>query len=224
MPSRIPLTLVVVLFFSFVEHLQAQVSPVVIDPVLDAATIAGFVLENDNYTKIKQHQEAIEALQTTLVATTASINIWQKKIFTGLTTVQQNVQNAWQIAECYTLLKQLYNNESKMIAEGASDPLALVLVEKAQTELVNKAVTYYDQIATLLIKQRSDMIMDAGERISLMNKILADIRILDGIAYQCYLKVHYTIVNGLWKSLLGTNKIANQDAQLMNSVLKNWKF
>jgi hypothetical protein len=212
------------IFFISVAKTHAQISPVVIDPVLDAATIAGFVLENDNYTKIKDNQNAIEVMQATVVATTASINDWQKKIFNGLTTVKQNVQNAWQIYECYTLLKQLYSNESKMISEGSSDPLAYALVTKAQTELVDKGVTYYGQISTLLVQESSDMIMDAGERISLMNKILADIRTLDSIAYECYLKVHFTVVNGLWKGLLGTSRIVNQDAQLMNSVLKTWNF
>ena len=223
MNRRYASTLIALLFF-FIMEAHAQISPVVIDPVLDAATIAGFVLENENYTKIKDNQNAIEALQATVVATTASINDWQKKIFKGLTTVKQNVQNAWQIYECYTLLKQLYNNESKMISEGSPDPLAYALVAKAQTELVNKGITYYGQISTLLVQQSSDMIMDAGERISLMNKILADIRTLDNIAYQCYLKVHFTVINGLWKGLLGTSKIVNQDAQLMNSTLKTWKF
>ncbi|MBS1666682.1 MAG: hypothetical protein JST58_04825 [Bacteroidetes bacterium] len=223
MINRYASTLIIALFFLLMDA-QAQISPVVIDPVLDGATIAGFVLENENYTKIKDKQNAIEALQATVVATTASINDWQKKIFKGLTTVKQNVQNAWQIYECYTLLKQLYNNESKMISEGSSDPLAYVLVAKAQTELVNKGISYYDQISTLLVQESSDMIMDAGERLSLMNKILADIRTLDNIAYQCYLKVHFTVINGLWKGLLGTSKILNQDAQLMNSTLKNWKF
>ncbi len=223
MNSRYAYTLIVLLGF-FITDAQAQISPVVIDPVLDAATIAGFVLENENYTKIKDNQNAIEALQATVVATTASINDWQKKIFNGLTTVKQNVQNAWQIYECYTLLKQLYTNESRMISEGSSDPLAYALVAKAQTELVNKGITYYGQISTLLVQENSDMIMDAGERLSLMNKILADIRTLDNIAYQCYLKVHFTVINGLWKGLLGTSKIVNQDAQLMNSTLKTWKF
>jgi hypothetical protein len=221
--SRYSCALIFTLFIS-VSKTHAQISPVVIDPVLDAATIAGFVLENDNYTKIKDNQNAIEVLQATVVATTASINDWQQKIFNGLTTVQQNVQNAWQIYECYTLLRQLYSNESKMISEGSSDPLAYALVAKAQTELVDKGVTYYGQISTLLVQESSDMIMDAGERITLMNKILADIRTLDNIAYQCYLKVHFTVVNGLWKGLLGTSMIVNQDAQLMNSVLKTWKF
>lgn len=223
MINRYACLLAAILIISM-PYVQAQISPVVIDPILDGATIAGFVLENENYTKIKDNQHAIEVLQATVVATTASINDWQKKIFNGLTTVKQNVQNAWQIYECYTLLKQLYTNESKMISEGSSDPLAYTLVARAQTELVNKGVTYYDQISSLLVQESSDMIMDAGERITLMNKILADIRTLDNIAYQCYLKVHFTVMNGLWKGLLGTSRIVNQDAQLMNSVLKTWKF
>ena len=223
MISRFLFLLIFILFIS-VAKTHAQISPIVIDPVLDAVTIAGFALENDNYTKIKDNQNAIEVLQATVVATTASINDWQKKIFNGLTTVKQNAQNAWQIYECYTLLKQLYSNESKMISEGSSDPLAYALVAKSQTELVDKGVTYYGQISTLLVQESSDMIMDAGERISLMNKILADMRTLDNIAYQCYLKVHFTVENGLWKGLLGTSSIVNKDAQLMNSVLKTLKF
>ena len=223
MINRYTCLLAAILIISM-PSVQAQISPIVIDPILDGVTIAGFVLENENYSKIKDNQNAIEVLQATVVATTASINDWQKKIFKGLTTVKQNVQNAWQIYECYTLLKQLYTNESKMISEGSSDPLAFTLVARAQTELVNKGVTYYGQISSLLVQESSDMIMDAGERITLMNKILADIRTLDNIAYQCYLKVHFTVVNGLWKGLFGTSRIVNQDAQLMNGVLKIWKF
>ena len=88
---------IALLLLSFGDiQLNAQ-TPVVIDPVLDAATIAADILENNNYNKIKDKQNAIEALQITTVATTALINDWQKKIYTGLTTIKQNVQNAYQV-------------------------------------------------------------------------------------------------------------------------------
>lgn len=205
------------------NNLSAQ-TPVVIDPVLDAATIAENIIENNNYNKIKEKQNSIEALQVTTVATTALINDWQKKIYTGLTTIKDNVQNAFQILEAYKMLKKIYDNEEKMITEGWSNPLTYSLVVTAQEEMVQKAVTYYGSIATLIMKADSKLIMSAGERIMLLNKVLDDLRVLDAIAYSCYLKVHWAVVNGLFQTLNPFGNIVNKDAGIVKDILHSYKF
>lgn len=212
---------IVLVLLSFA--LKAQ-TPVVIDPILDAATIAENIIENNNYKKIKEKQNAIEALQATTVATTALINDWQKKIYNGLTTIKNNVQNAFQVFESYKLLKKIYENEDKMISEGWGNPLTYTLVVKAEEEMVQKAVTYYESIATLILKADTKMIMDAGERIMLLNKILDDLRVLDAIAYSCYLKVHWAVINGLFKTLNPSSSMVNKDAALIKDILHSYKF
>jgi hypothetical protein len=199
-------------------------SPIVIDPVLNAVTIAADILENSNYNKIKDKQNAIEALQAATVATTTLINDWQKKIYNGLTTIKNNVQNAFQVYEAYKLLKKIYENEDKMIAEGWSNPITYALVVKAQEEMVTRAVTYYESIAALILKADSKMLMDAGERLMLLNKVLDDLRVLDAIAYSCYLKVHWAVVNGLFQTINPFSNIVNKDASIVKDILHGYKF
>jgi hypothetical protein len=197
----------------------------VIDPVLEAATITTGAAENSTLNDIKSKQTSIEALQATTVATVNLINDWQQKTYNGLLYVSNTLKNVYQIYECYTVLDEIYTNESNMLSIAGQNPLSLAFAAKFQEDMVTKAIEYYGQIQTFILSAGDDkLLMDAGERSQLMNRALDDLRVIDALAYSSYLKVRLVVHQGIISSLDPFAGMANHDNIIVKDVLGSWKF
>jgi hypothetical protein len=195
------------------------------DPVLAALTITNSVLENQAYSDMKSNQKTITELQTATAATVTFINEWQKKMYNGLLYVSSTVKNAYQIVACYEALQKIYDYEGKIVSEAKQNPLALAFSVKYQDLLVTKAIQYYGDINQLILKEGDDkLLMDAGERTILLNKVLTDLNVLVGYSYSAYLKVHWAVINGIYNTLNPFASYANKDKQIVKDVLKKMKF
>jgi hypothetical protein len=195
------------------------------DPVLEGVTISNGVMENQAYSNIKSNQKTITELQTATAATVSFINEWQKKTYNGLLYVSATVKNAYQVAACYKALQKIYEYESKMLAEAQSNPLALAFSMKYQELLVTKAIQYYGDIERLILKEGDEkLLMDAGERTKLLNRVLTNLNVLAGYSYSAYLKVHWAVINGIYNTLNPFASYVNKDKQIVKDVLKKMKF
>ena len=203
----------------------ASAQEIVIDPALSAAIAANGLLENGSMADIKDKQNLIQNLQATTVATVNFINDWQKKTYEGLVYVSSTVKNAYQVYECYKVLKSIYENESNMLAEANKNPIALAFAMKAQGEMITRAIGFYGQIQQLVLKEGDkNLLMDAGERTRLMNELLRDLSVINGFAYSSYLKVRLVVKQGLINTINPFANFVNQDSKIVKDVLGKWKF
>jgi hypothetical protein len=203
---------------------ETKAQTLTIDPVLTGVTIASSGLENSSYTTIKNKQTAIEALQTSTLVFTNYINTIQKKLYNGLLYVSATAHNAYQIYDCYILLKSIYENESNMITEAQQNPLALIFAVKFQNEMVVKAIAYYGQIEAFILKENDEkLLMNAGERTLLITQILEDLRAIESYAVSSYYRVHWAVQDGIIKTLNPFGNFVNKDARLAQDILRNWK-
>lgn len=208
----------------FIAH-NGYTQNLVIDPILAGVTGAAAIAENESYSKINNKQKAIEVLQTTTVATCNFINDWHKKMYNGLQQVSNTVKNAYQLVECAELLKDIYQVESDMMKAAESNPLALAFVMQLQRDMVTKAVTYYTEIQTLILKEKDDkLLMDAGERVELLNTVRDNLRCLRAIAWCCKAKVKLVVMQGILQSINPFSGIVNNDAKIVQDILKSWKY
>ena len=218
---------IIAIFITVFTHnclVVVQAQTLTVDPVLTGVTVASSALENSSYSTIKSKQTAIEALQASTVVFTNAINGIQNKLYNGLLYVSSTVHNAYQIYDCYTLLKSIYENETKMISEAQQNPLALIFAVKFQDEMVVKAIAYYGQIKGFILKENDDkLLMDAGERTLLLTTILEDLRAIESYAVSSYYRVHWAVQDGIIKTLNPFGGFVNKDAQIAQDILKNWK-
>lgn len=222
MNQKLITTLIIVFLHNCLIAVQAQT--LTVDPILSGVTIASSALEDISYTTIKKKQTSIEALQASTLVFTNAINNIQNKLYKGLLYVSSTVHNAYQIYDCYTLLKSIYENESKMISEARKNPLALIFAVKFQNEMVVKAIAYYGQINEFILKENDEkLLMDAGERTLLLTTILEDLRAIESYAVSSYYKVHWAVQDGIIKTLNPFGNFVNKDVQIAQDILKNWK-
>jgi hypothetical protein len=223
MKKLIGIQLMILSLIAVTVSANAQV--LAIDPVLEGSVIVTGGMENSSMSDIKNNQTAIEALQTATVATVNQINIWQQKTYNGLLYVSSTLKNVYQVYECYTVLSEIYTNESNMLSIAGQNPLSLAFVAQFQSDMVNRAIGYYGQIQTLILSEGdSKLLMDAGERAQLMNRVLDDLRVIDALAYSSYLKVRLVVHQGVIASLNPFAGMSNNDSRIVQQVLGGWKF
>jgi hypothetical protein len=195
------------------------------DPILTGALIGSGTLENSSMSDIKNKQTAIESLQTTTASAVTFINNWQQKTYNGLLYVSSHVKSAYQIYECYRILKSIVSNESQMMSSAKKNPVALVFALKFQAEIVTRATNSYAQIAELIIKENdSKLLMDAGERVRLLNQIMSDLQVIEALSASSYFRVKWAVSQGIINTLNPFRGMINQDANIVKDIMNSWKF
>ena len=195
------------------------------DPALTAAHIANGTIENSSMSEIKDKQTSIETLQATTASTVSFINDWQQKTYNGLLYVSATVKNAYQIYQCYLILQSILKNESEMMTVSKSNPVALAFALKFQAEMVTRASDSYAQIAELIIRENdSKLLMDAGERVRLLNQIMLDLQVIEALSSSSLFRVKWAVSQGIINTLNPFRGIVNQDGNIVKNIMSSWKW
>jgi hypothetical protein len=195
-----------------------------IDPFLAGAIITANATENSNYNNIKDNQTAIQRAQEATIVVVDQVNQIQNKIYNGLMQVSSVLKNAYQIKECLQALNDILSYEGDMLAEAQKNPLALAFTLKIQNEMVSKAVSYYADIETVILKANTkELLMTAGERETLLYKVQLDLNTLRALAAYSYYKVHLAVMQGIINSFNPFKGYVDIDGKIVKDLLANWK-
>jgi len=195
-----------------------------IDPFLEGAIIVSSATENTNYNNIKDNQTAIQRAQEATIVVVDQVNQIQNKIYNGLMQVSSGLKNAYQIKECLQALNDILSYEGDMLAEAQKNPLALAFALRIQNEMVSKAVSYYADIETVILKANTkELLMTAGERETLLYKVQLDLNTLRALAAYSYYKVHLAVMQGIINSFNPFKGYVDIDGKIVKDLLNNWK-
>lgn len=217
---KIFLIVILILFGSSLIKVSGQN----IDPFLEGAIITANATENANYNKIKDNQTAIQRAQEATIIVVDQVNQIQNKIYKGLMQVSSVLKNAYQVKECLQALNDILSYESDMLSEAQKNPLALAFALKIQNEMAGKAIAYYANISAFVLKANTkDLLMDAGERSTLLYKIQLDLNTLRAMAAYSYYKVHLAVMQGIINSFNPFKGYVDIDGKIVKDLLANWK-
>lgn len=174
---------------------------------------------------IRDRQAAIQTLQASTVAVVGFLNEWHRKMYEGLLQVSQAVSDAYQVRECGLVLAEIIELERQMVEAARPNPLALGFALRFQSEMVLKATQYYREIHELILRQDdARLLMDAGERSALLNRVLTDLRAIKGLAATSLYRVRWAVTNGVLRTLNPFAAFVNRDARIVQDILRNWRF
>ena len=210
-------------FTLFAGSLHAQM--IVIDPALTGITIANGLIEQQANREIRERQSTVQTMQASTVAVVGFINEWHRKMYEGLIQVSGAVSDAYQVRECAIVLGEIYELEREMIEAARPNPLALGFAMRFQQEMVIKAIQYYREIHQLILKEDdARLLMDAGERSALLNRVLTDLRAIKALAATSLYKVRWAVRNGIINTLNPFASFVNRDARIVQDILSKWTF
>jgi hypothetical protein len=207
------------------HSLDSPAQMLVTDPALSAITLGNGIVQQQAHENIAQKQRAIETLQATTVSVVSFINDWHQKMYEGLVQISAVVSDAYQVKESLEVLYEIFELEREMIREASSNPLALAFAVKFQQEMVVKAIQYQQEIHAFILNSHDNRIlMDAGERTALLNKVLTDLRVIKALAATSCYRVRWAVKNGIINTLNPFSAFVNRDARIVQDILKKWNY
>src|SRR5690606_20816896 len=196
-----------------------------IDVAHAAAVTAASASERNSYNDMKSKQDLINRVTTSTVATTQYIHEWHNKMYNGLKTVSRNVHNGYQVYRAGEKLVNILDMQKEILELGKQNPLALAWAVEIQKKTVTKATEMYAQIQSVILKMNDDnVLMDAGERITLLNNVLRDLTVIEGLLYYARRKVKWVIHQGIINAINPFAQYVNQDKALVREILGKINF
>ncbi|MES2062509.1 MAG: hypothetical protein V4456_11355 [Bacteroidota bacterium] len=196
----------------------------VTDPILTGSTIVGGIQQNNRLDDMKQHQTMIERYQLLAVTQLGFINDWQKKMYEGLSQVASAVRDSKNIIEATTIVNDIIKYQLVAANYAKGDPILIIFAQKTESDFKNRALDMVVYISTVALKGGKDMLMDAGQRAELINRIVTDLRVIRGLAYTASRQMYWARMDGIFRSLNPFAGYVNQDQQIANDILRNYKF
>jgi hypothetical protein len=123
------------------------------------------------------------------------------------------------------VLGEIYTLEREMIEAAQPNPVTLGFAMRFQQEMVIKAIQYYREIHQLILKEDdARLLMDAGERSALINRVLTDLRSIKALAATSLYKVRWAVPNGVINTLTPFASFVKRDARIVQDILRDWRF
>lgn len=209
-------TVLLLLLVSF--KLKAQVTT---DPTLTAAITAQAVIDNNNHDKTRKAFNSIKTAQEAITIATAKITDLHNKFYKGLQEVNSNITNAFQVVEVGKIIYNIADYQVKMVQASQPNPLALAFVTKIENQLVQRAIGLEVILQQIVLKAKDPkVLLNAGERVALMNDLLLELRVIEAFSASAYYKVQLVVRQGIIRSLNPFSQMYNDDAQIVGQILQ----
>lgn len=213
------------ILLSLISFHFAKSQTLTIDAAHAAAVTASAVSERSSFNDMKSKQDLINRVTTSTVATTQYIHEWHKKMYDGLKTVSNNVHNGYQVYRAGEKIVNILDLQKEILELGKQNPLALAWGVEIQKKTVTKASEMYAQIQSVILKMNDDnVLMDAGERITLLNNVLRDLTVIEGLLYYARRKVKWVIQQGIINAINPFAQYVNRDKALVRDILRKVNF
>lgn len=195
-----------------------------IDPIMTGTVAIGGAQQNSRLDEMKDHQTKIQQYQALAVTQLGFINQWQKKMYDGLTTVAAVVRDSKNVLEATSIVNDIIKYQLDVANFAKGNPLLIIFAQKTEAEFKGKALNLVLYISTTALKGGKDMMMDAGQRAELINYIVTELRVIRGLAYTASRQMYWAKMDGIFRSLNPFAGYINQDKQIADDILRNYKF
>jgi len=195
-----------------------------VDPIMTATVAIGGSQQNSRLDEMKDHQTKIQQYQALAVTQLGFINQWQKKMYDGLTTVAAVVRDSKNVLEATSIVNDIIKYQLDAADYAKGNPLLIIFAQKTEAEFKGKALNLVLYISTTALKGGKDMMMDAGQRAELINFIVTELRVIRGLAYTASRQMYWAKMDGIFRSLNPFAGYVNQDKQIADDILRNYKF
>jgi hypothetical protein len=164
---------------------------------------------NDNVDKINQN----------LAKVVATKNL----IYNSLYEVNQVVRDGHQVKYIVQLLSDIKKESDGLFALTSSTPQFSVFGLSYGKRIYTTSLSLYEDVREMVLKNRSDVLMNYNSRDELLKKVVYKLQILRAELYGARTAIYWAKMNGMWNSLNPFKSWINQDMYIINSIIINSK-
>lgn len=222
--------LIIVILLSFSMKLQAQVREA--EEVVDYAAIeADVVYHEEQYgyiTEMKESEFKMMNLQDSVKAKVEKIAAIQTEIYRGLTEVNTAIQNAHSLVYAWNIITRITDDVIAIDTLVVGHPELILIANRTEAALIDRLVGLKDYLVLSITGGRVNL-MNGVQRTSLINHVLTELYIIQGMVYTIRHQMTMALKQGWLKEMIReyfpmVDYYHRQNTQLAQRIIDNFHF
>lgn len=222
--------LIIVILLSFSMKLQAQVREA--EEVVDYAAIeADVVYHEEQYgyiTEMKESEFKMMNLQDSVKAKVEKIAAIQTEIYRGLTEVNTAIQNAHSLVYAWNIITRITDDVIAIDTLVVGHPELILIANRTEGALIDRLVGLKDYLVLSITGGRVNL-MNGVQRTSLINHVLTELYIIQGMVYTIRHQMTMALKQGWLKEMIReyfpmVDYYHRQNTQLAQRIINNFHF
>ena len=222
--------LIIVILLSISMKLQAQVREA--EEVVDYAAIeADVVYHEEQYgyiTEMKESEFKMMNLQDSVKAKVEKIAAIQTEIYRGLTEVNTAIQNAHSLVYAWNIITRITDDVIAIDTLVVGHPELILIANRTEAALIDRLVGLKDYLVLSITGGRVNL-MNGVQRTSLINHVLTELYIIQGMVYTIRHQMTMALKQGWLKEMIReyfpmVDYYHRQNTQLAQRIIDNFHF
>lgn len=222
--------LIMVILLSISMKLQAQVREA--EEVVDYAAIeADVVYHEEQYgyiTEMKESEFKMMNLQDSVKAKVEKIAAIQTEIYRGLTEVNTAIQNAHSLVYAWNIITRITDDVIAIDTLVVGHPELILIANRTEAALIDRLVGLKDYLVLSITGGRVNL-MNGVQRTSLINHVLTELYIIQGMVYTIRHQMTMALKQGWLKEMIReyfpmVDYYHRQNTQLAQRIINNFHF
>lgn len=222
--------LIIVILLSISMKLQAQVREA--EEVVDYAAIeADVVYHEEQYgyiTEMKESEFKMMNLQDSVKAKVEKIAAIQTEIYRGLTEVNTAIQNAHSLVYAWNIITRITDDVIAIDTLVVGHPELILIANRTEAALIDRLVGLKDYLVLSITGGRVNL-MNGVQRTSLINHVLTELYIIQGMVYTIRHQMTMALKQGWLKEMIReyfpmVDYYHRQNTQLAQRIINNFHF
>lgn len=230
MKNKLHTLLIIVILLSISMKLQAQVREA--EEVVDYAAIeADVVYHEEQYgyiTEMKESEFKMMNLQDSVKAKVEKIAAIQMEIYRGLTEVNTAIQNAHSLVYAWNIITRITDDVIAIDTLVVGHPELILIANRTEAALIDRLVGLKDYLVLSITGGRVNL-MNGVQRTSLINHVLTELYIIQGMVYTIRHQMTMALKQGWLKEMIReyfpmVDYYHRQNTQLAQRIINNFHF
>jgi hypothetical protein len=186
---------------TLINCLWVRAQQIVVDPAVVSTLTANHIVQNGSLNNIQSEQNGIKNLQAGINVKLLQIQELQEKTYNSLRKVESIVQSGKNVVYASTVATDITKYQNEMISNSEGNPVLYAVALKTELALINRTYDLFIYINTALTGGDTNL-MSNMERMDIINHVVAELRVMRGLAYSVNRKMRSARYAGTARVLL----------------------
>jgi len=152
-----------------------------------------------------------------------AVILTEELIFRSLTQVDQGLKSAMAIKQIGEVSLDILSESRAVLKVASQAPYLLLFAQATCQQMADRGVRLAEEVSSLVLKERSDLLMDFSKRDALLGKISLELKTIRALLYSIKKCMYWARVNGLLHSVNPFGGFINTDKRMVENLLLNLK-
>jgi hypothetical protein len=186
--------------------------------------VANGTVRNAAEIRHNQYLGKINSNVETVNTNASAVVLAQTIIYNGLSQVNSALKDGLAVKNMATTSADILSNLQQAIALARTDPALILAAANLETECKTRSLLLVNDVSSFVLKSGKNVLADYNARDELLNKVLNDLRIIDGLAYGAWRAMYWAKERGIIATLNPLQDYINKDISYANQIILNAKY